>query len=91
MTMNLKRAEFQVEELNRVNGTNFLDKFEGKTNDELRILYDGSQLKIQISTLEAMNNDLTAQLKEEKNARRMLDGMTKIMRFGELHPRFLFF
>lgn len=76
MEMNLKRADVQIAELNRANSI-FIDKHENKTSDELKAFYNDYQLKIQVSTLEAMNNDLTTQLKKEKNDRRMLDGIIK--------------
>ena len=66
--MNLKRSEFQVQELQRA----VLDKQAGvhSSNNDV-------QLKIQISTLEAMNNELSGQLNEQKNARRMLEGINQ--------------
>lgn len=78
--MNLKRSEFQVQELNRV----FLDKQEGKTADEKMATCDEMQLKMQVATLEAMNVELGGQLKEEKNARRMLEGKYLTVRFMEV-------
>lgn len=68
--INFKRSEFQVQELNRA----FLDRQDGKAPEEVQSLCDDMQLKLQVSTLEKMNVELTSQLKEEKSARRMLEG-----------------
>lgn len=64
--MKLKRSEFQVEEMSRVMTQKHDGNFSTSNDDALS--------KIQVSTLEAMNSDLTNQLKEEKNARRMVEG-----------------
>lgn len=67
--MNLKRSEIEVEELNRF----FKEKLDGKTSEDLLILHDDMQLKM----LEKMNNEITAQLKKEKEDRRILEGKKK--------------
>lgn len=68
--MNLKRSEFQVQELNRA----FLDRQDGKTPAQVQAACDDTQHKIHVSTLEAMYAEVSDQLKEEKSARRMLEG-----------------
>ncbi len=68
--MNLRRHEFQIKEMTRT----FMEKPDGKKGNEYKSLDEEAQLKLQISTLTAMNNELTVELKEQKNARRMLDG-----------------
>ena len=65
--MKLKRSEFQVEEMSRVI-TQRQDTTDSETSE------DDGLLKIHVTTLEAMNLDLTNQLKEEKGARRMVEG-----------------
>lgn len=67
--MNLKRSEIEVEELNRF----FTEKLDDKTPEDLIILRDDVQLKM----LEKMNNEITAQLKKEKENRRILEGKKK--------------
>lgn len=70
LEINLRRSEFQIEALNRA----FMEKHENKSDDQMQALQDDVQLKLQLSTLKAMNNELSAELKEQKNARRTLDG-----------------
>ena len=65
--MKLLRSEFQVEEMNQVVAQKREEGGWDTSNDDV-------QLKIQLSTLEAMNNELTNQLKDEKGARRMVEG-----------------
>lgn len=65
--MKLQRSEFQVEEMNRVIAQKHDEDGWDTSNDDV-------QLRVQLSTLEAMNNELTNQLKEEKGARRMVEG-----------------
>lgn len=74
--MNLKTSEFQVEELNRA----FVEKQEGAPEEVLAC--DQVKINVQLKTLEKMNNKLTADLKEEKGDRRMLEGRTSMVDFS---------
>ena len=72
--MKLKRSEFQVEEMSRLI-TQKPDEGDSDTST------DDALLKIQVSTLDAMNNDLANQLKEEKGARRMVEGKRSLEKY----------